>query len=61
MLSVGIRLGDIFPLDIDALEPTGAGFIQHVRYAEARFIVQVNVPVTIEDDAYRSITNGVSS
>ena len=58
VLGVGIRLSDIFTLNVDPLEFTGTGFVQHVRDAEARFIVQVNAPVAVEDLTDRRITNG---
>ena len=52
MLGVGVRLGDVFALDVERLEAAGHRFVEHVGDAEARHRVQRYLPVFGEDLAH---------
>ena len=49
VLGVGVRLGDIFTLDIHTHVFAGNCSVKHVGDSIARFVIQLHAPISFED------------
>ena len=58
VLRVGIRLCDVFPLDVQAHEAASTGFVEHVGDTKTRLRVELNVPMFTEKFSRFDIADG---